>query len=116
MGCVDEATTSALRVASCGRSHLAEKALEVGAAPALGSQAVQVTPWPGTCTPVIASKTESGGKPEKKEDFLFSRSLWSPPSLCFCILNVYVLAFSCNFKSRILEPEQLGSDLGPPLG
>lgn len=116
MGCVDEATTSALRVAPWGRSHLAEKTLEVGAAPALRSQAIQLPPWPGTRTPVIASKTELGGKPEKKEDFLFSRSLWSPPSLCFCMLNVYFLAFSCNFKSRILEPEQLGSDLGPPLG
>lgn len=79
MGCVDEATTSALRVAPWGRSHLAEKTLEVGAAPALRSQAIQLPPWPGTRTPVIASKTELGGKPEKKEDFfILTKSLVSP--------------------------------------
>lgn len=82
MGCVDEATTSALRVAPWGRSHLAERTLEVGAAPALRSQAVQVPLWPGTRTPVIASKTELGENLRKRRTF-YSHEVFGLPCLLF---------------------------------
>ena len=63
----------------------------------------------------IANTADSGGRPEKSEDFYSSCSLWSSFLIwCFCILNVYFLAFSPNFEIQDSGPWAWGSGYPPP--